>query len=636
MIQQARQAKQKNSVKADGKAPWGRWRLFSLVALVAMMTFFSFSPVMKNGFVNQDDDIYVFNNTSIDKSIPEAVVYFFEPHYFSGNYVPVTMISYCVINHIGGKGPEIYHTVNLLIHLANVLLVFCFIYLLSGRKPLVAATVALFFGVHPMHVESVAWVAELKDVLYALFFISGLIAYLYYLERQKNAGGEHETPAPGRRALRFLLLSFLLFSLSVLSKPAAVVFPLVLLLIDFYTYRKFSSRVWFEKIPFILVSVIFGMIAIRAQQADQLINTYYPLGERLIFACYAFCSYLVKFILPINLSAFYPYPNVASQHLPYLFYVAPLAVFLFFYAVYKTLKYSRLVAFGSLFFFVNVVLVLQALAIGNAITADRYTYIPYIGLLFMVAMSIDLLNETTTSGAIRYKRYVLPLLFIAAIANCCTSYVRCSVWENADTIADDILDKFPDDGIALNNKGNQLLMQGKYPESAHLFEKAIEAKPEYVRAYINLVNADLAMNDYNNAQKVADTLLRRAPNDYDALNKKGYLLFMQNKYSEALTFYKAALLHKKDYIVTYLNIGQIYYNTHQYNEWIKTMDAALAYEPENIVLLNNKGYALFLKGDYTGALKSYRSALAIKPDYEVALANLANCERAMSAPAEGK
>ena len=354
--------RQKNTVKRTAdtvipvKTSVSRWQLFCLLAAVVVITLISFSPAIDNSFINQDDNIYVFDNADIGKPVPEAIAYFLGPHYFSGNYIPLTMTAYALAWHKAGTQPEFYHTLNIFIHLLNVVLVFGLVYLLSRKKAGVAAIVSLFFGIHPMHVESVAWASELKDVLYTFFFLAGLIAYYKYCERacEKLHPETGINLKPGeqnpfiKNGYGLLLITFVCFVFSVLSKPAAIIFPVVLLLFDFYRVRPSGKIIWLEKLPFFMVSVIFGIIVIKAQQADDLISDQYPLAQRLIFASYALLAYLVKFILPVNLSNFYPYPPLADGHLPYLYYIAPVAVVLLFYGIYRTLKYTRLVAFGFL------------------------------------------------------------------------------------------------------------------------------------------------------------------------------------------------------------------------------------------------------------------------------------------------
>ncbi len=605
-----------------------------LAGAIAIFTLFSFSPVLKNSFINWDDNAYVFENKHLDKPLSESATYFFGPHYFIGNYIPLTMIAYALEYHSAGLEPKFFHSVNILIHLLNVILVFWFIYLLSGKKPLVATLVALFFGIHPMHVESVAWVAELKDVLFTFFFIPGLIAYYKYLERKTNdqyiTKPETKEQAPVKKTdvYKPLGLALLLFVLSILSKPAAVTFPVVLLLIDFYNRRKFDKWVYLEKAPFFLLSVIFGIVAVKAQQADRLLHDYYPLYQRFFFACHSLTDYLIKLFFPFNLSIFYPYPQTVNGRLPYFYYVAPAIVILLFYGVYRSLKSGRLIAFGALFFFANIILILQLLSIGDAIMADRYTYIPYIGLFFIIAMGFDRLYNSQKFKA--YRSVATGLIILLAITSSYFTYARCGVWENNDSIANDLIEKFPNDRLVLNNKAYLLFEEKRYEESIRLFNKAIQVRPDYIMAYINLINSYIALNNYDHALKTADTALTYAPKDFNLLTTKGYLLFRQNKYTEAIGFLKDAIRIKNDNINSYLCLAECYYVLHDYTTELSTLEAGLKQEPDNYILLNNKGYTLFVMKRYEEALGYFKASLKIKPDYRIALVNLSDCNKAIT------
>jgi Tfp pilus assembly protein PilF len=621
---QQKSTKKKETIPANSaKSSFVGWKLVFLFAPIAIIALFSFSPALKNSFTNWDDNAYVFENPNLSKPIPDAIQYFFGPHYFIGNYIPVTMITYALEFHEAGLDPQFFHGVNVFIHLLNVLLVFWLARLLSGRKPLVAAIVALFFAIHPMHVESVAWIAELKDMLYSFFFLAGLITWYKHIE------GKKQSPQTNKSPLIFFSLTFLFFLLSLLSKPAALIFPFVLLLLDFYAERKFDKWVWIEKLPFLIVSIIFGIIAIKAQAADRLLHDYYPFSQRLFFASHSLLGYLVKFFLPINLSIFYPYPQLVDGHLPYLYYATPVIVVALFYSVYRTLKQTRLIAFGFLFFFINIILVLQLLSVGDAVMADRYTYIPYIGLLFIIAMGFDKLYQSSMPQLKTYKPVAVTVIIALAVTCSYLTYARCEIWENDDTIATDLLEKFPDDRLALNNEGFILFMQKRYPESIELFTKAVQIKPDYVMAYINLVNSYLAINDMADAVKTADEGLKNAPQDYTILNTKGYLFFAQHNYPEAIKIYNDAIRIKPDNTNGYIHLAQIYYELKDNDNWMKTLDAALKYEPGNFILLNNKGYALFINHRYPEAIEYYKASLKMKPYFTTASINLADCYKAI-------
>ena len=243
------------SRKPDPKAPrparaptparknWLLW-----LGAILLLTYFIYQPSLDNGFTNWDDDYYVTQNALVAHPTLKALVT--EPA--GGNYHPLTMASLALNYAISGAHAASYHWLNLFLHLANTALVFLFVRKLTGGRLWTTVVTALFFGIHPMHVESVAWIAERKDVLYALFYLLGLIAYLRYLD--------------GRR-WPWLIPTWVAFVLSVASKPAAVVFPITLLAIDYFKRRPYLHRLVLEKIPFLLVSIAGGLLTLYAQKS---------------------------------------------------------------------------------------------------------------------------------------------------------------------------------------------------------------------------------------------------------------------------------------------------------------------------------------------------------------------------------
>ncbi len=621
----------KNQVqKTKVSKPISHSDLYLYAGIIVLITFITLSPLLKAAFINWDDNAYVFENPHLAKPIPKAIAYFFGPHYFVGNYIPLTMVTFVLEYHFVALKPGLYHLVNIIFHVLNVFLVFRFIYLLSDKKPIVAALVAILFGIHPMHVESVAWVSELKDVQYTFFFLLALIYYYKYIKQQENPLVDKADTSQRKIFLKPLVFTFVLFLLSLLSKPAAVSFPLVLLLLDYYNKRKFDKWLWLEKIPFFLLSLIFGFIAIKSQQADSLLHNNYPIYERVFFASHSFLDYIVKLFLPINLSIFYPYPRLKDGHLPIQYYLAPILVTILFYGAYRIQKYSRLIVFGLLFFTANIIFVLQLLSVGDAIKADRYTYVSYLGLFFVIGMGVDHLYN---SNRVRFRinKTLIAVLTVAIlICFCVISYYRTKVWKNETLIANDLLQKFPNDYLALNNKGFILFDRREYQEAAMLFTQAIQAKPNYVRASINLTDTYLALNDYDNAIKIVNQALTHNPLDHYLLKKKGSMIFAKGNYLEAAEYFSEAIRQKKNEMSTYIFLAETQYKMNNYEAGIKTIEDGLKIEPENYILLNNKGYFLFLEHKYEQAIEFYNASLKIQPDYRIAKENLLNCTKAMN------
>ncbi|MCL2878308.1 MAG: hypothetical protein FWF13_05960, partial [Acidobacteria bacterium] len=286
--------------------------------LIILVTALAYSNSLDNGFVNWDDDTHVYANQDIRNLDGLAIRTFFTSYYLN-MYAPVTMISYALDYKIGGLDPAVYHRTNLIIHLFNVALVFFFLYRLTGQKA-VAVISALFFGIHPLHVESVAWISERKDLLYVFFYLGGLIAWT----------GRRD----GKRPQTCYFLALFLFLLSLLSKSAAVTFPLILILIDFYRGRRSPHsydtagkitliKNHLDKIPFFLLAIAFGALSLLSQKVIGSEVDYvagYTIIDRVFLGAYAFTFYLVKSIFPWKLSALHPMPMKPDGFLPVSYY----------------------------------------------------------------------------------------------------------------------------------------------------------------------------------------------------------------------------------------------------------------------------------------------------------------------------
>ncbi len=254
---------------------------------VVLVTFFVFLPVLKAGFLYWDDDIYIFNNPGIQGFSAENLKAIFG-EYFYGLYNPFTNLSWAIEHSLVGFDPWLYHLDNLLLHLINTFLVFR-LFLMIRRNFWWAGIVALLFGINTFHVESVAWATERKDVLYTLFYLLAMIQYLRYLDGMK---------------FKRILFTFLLFFCSLMSKGMAVSLPLVMLGADYLYGRKlFSKKVILEKLPFLLFAGLFGLLNIKAQKAyygDW--DMVFSMGERIAFSAYSFIQYIIKTLIPYDLS----------------------------------------------------------------------------------------------------------------------------------------------------------------------------------------------------------------------------------------------------------------------------------------------------------------------------------------------
>ena len=549
------------------------YKLIFIVVSILVVTYVAFYPSFKNNFTNWDDPGYVTENPHITHVKSADINYMFT-HFIMSNYHPLTMLSLAMDYDKVQLAPRRYHVVNVLFHLLNTLLVFLFIYRLSGKRVLVASLVALLFGIHPMHVESVSWVSSRKDVLFAFFFLTGMITYLSYLTKNKLKG-------------LYYSFTFVLFVLSALCKPAALTFPVVLLLLDFYHKRRFNFKYLLDKAPFFIVAIIFGIVSIKAQSEGSAISVWNIMGiqYRFLFASYGFASYIYKFLLPINLSAFYPYPVAFPivKSLPFMFYVAPFIVLGLFVLVWRSLKISRLYAFGFLFFLVNLLLVLQFISVGAALMADRYSYLPFIGLAFVAAMELDRLYKSKKPSLQVVKYGSSVVLVVVGIAFTTLTFQRTRIWKNNITLWTDVIDQYPDKAeIAYKNRGNS------YARELKIYDKALQ--------------------DYN-------SFIAISANDPSIYSNRGNLFYLMNRFRESLNDYSKSISIDSNYVDAYVNKGNVYMEIKQYDSALIFYNKGIEMDPGRLTTYQSRGYCYEMTGRNEEAIKEYNMVISKNPDF---------------------
>jgi len=595
------------AIKIENLKP-PRDRSFSLWLLgVLVITGLCLIPMFNNGFTNWDDDVYVTNNLIIKAPDWEAIF----TRASAYNYHPLTMLTLAFNYAISGLDPFSYHLVNWLLHILNTALVFLFIYKISGRKIFVAAFTSLIFGIHPMHMESVAWVSERKDVLYACFFLLALLQYWSFLETAKRPK---------------LLYCFIFFILSLLSKPAAIILPFVLLLLDYWHGRSFNWKVWAEKIPFLIFSFLFGFITIKVQAADAIVGLdIYPLWTRFFFACYTIMIYTAKFFIPYPLSAFHPYPSVDSLGLHVL--LSP--VFMIALLILLWLKRKdKLLVFSLLFFIVNLLLVVQFLSIGLTIVSERYTYIPYIGLSFLAGMWLNKYLNTTSASFIKAIPFIIGIIFGFI------SFQRTKVWRDGDTLWADVVKNYPDAATPRSNHADYLRKMAGLPANKsrrdELLSKALEEastaiklKPTHIKAYVNRQNIYLVLGKDSLAMADAETLLKLEPSNSQAFYTKGFAYMRFDRGDSSLFWFNKSIEidPNADFVVN--SRGTLLFNKFKlYNEAIADFTRAIELNPKGEYFYNRSN-CYFRMGDIakakTDALIALEKGFIIPDAYKSSL-----------------
>jgi len=508
------------SLKPTRDRSFSLW-LFGVLAITGICLL----PMLNNGFTNWDDDVYVTNNLII--KAPDWGAIFTRPSAY--NYHPLTMLTLAFNYAISGIDPFSYHLVNWMLHILNTSLVFLFIYKISGRKIFVAAFTSLIFGIHPMHMESVAWISERKDVLYACFFLLALLQYWNFLETGKRPK---------------LLYCFSFFILSLLSKPAAIILPFVLLLLDYWHGRSFYWKVWAEKIPFLICSFLIGFITIKVQSAEAIVGLdTYPLWSRFFFACYTIMIYAARFFVPYPLSAFHPYPSIDALGLPVL--LSPIFIISLLILLWLKRK-DKLLVFSLLFFIVNLLLVVQFVSIGLTIVSERYTYIPYIGLSFLLGMWLNKYLESTSATFIKAIPFIIGIIFGFI------SFQRTKVWKDGDTLWTDVVKHYPDAATPRSNHADYLRKMAALPayksQADELLRKALEEssmaiklKPTHIKAYVNRQNIYLVLGKDSLAMADAETLLKLEPSNSQAFYTKGFAYMRFDREDSSLFWFNKSI-----------------------------------------------------------------------------------------------
>ena len=575
----------KTVIKKDKSLlPW----LFLITGITAICLW----PMLNNEFTNWDDEFYVINNKLLRG--PDWAGIFSEP--VVGNYHPFTVITLAFNYAISELNPFSYLLINYLLHLLNTILVFYFIWNISGKNKFIAAFVAVIFGIHPMHVESVAWVSERKDVLYTSFFLLSLLQYWRFLLTDKKS---------------HFWICFLFFVLSLLSKPAAVILPLVLLLLDYWKGRPISVKIIVEKIPFFILSFIIGFLTISIQSPTAMAGlSVYSITDRMFFACYTLMVYFIRFFIPYPLSAFHPFPPSNNLGWPVLvspLFVVALAAALWFFRKHK------FVVFGLLFYVINLLLVLQVISIGLTIISERYTYVPYIGLAFMTGMAL-------TRIKILSARSTWAITSIVMIIFGVITFQRANVWQNSGILWTDVIKTFPRTPYPRSNRANYLSIQASKQTSKKAADSlnrlaledcniALEIQPNHAASYEkrSLIYIGLGMPD--KALADADSLVKYDPNNKIGYDVRGSVYFGRKEPKKAMENYDKCIEINPEDHRSYSNRGTIYLNFYQqYPQALAEFNKAISINPLGNYLLN-RSICYYRMGDITSAKRDALMAI---------------------------
>lgn len=561
------------------------WGMLAIVVIVYL-------PSLFNGFTNWDDPAYITKNEFIKGlSFENLKTMFGEFH--NGHYHPLTWLSLAINYSFSGLNSFGYHFTNLAIHLFNVVLVFIFIKMLSKQWQ-VALLTALLFGIHPLSVESVAWVTERKNVLYTLFFLLSLITYLKYLEKYK---------------IKLYFISILLFLISILSKSPAIILPFVLLLIDYVKERNlYSKKVILEKIPFLLLAITFGIITAMAQdKVASISNNIIPIDVRLMYGAWGFLKYFLLLILPYGLSAFYPY--IISDY-PAYFLIGWVFISVYIWLIWHNWKNkNHIVVFGLLFFFANIFLFLKFfnLVASSYYIADRYTYVASIGLFFIFSNYLIKYKPSDNGYSSFSKIIILIIIVIFGI----TTFNRNKIWKDSLTLWYNVIEKYPDAVVPLLNQGNAFRDEARYSDALNNYNKVIKTDSTFFEAISNRGYVQYMLGDYNAALTDFNRALMLMPTDKNLINNKA-LCYQKLGNSDLVEKEIKKSITKGDVNAESYNLlGNTYFENNKFKEAEEQYSKAIEIDPKPSLYWYNRANSRARLNMQNDACNDYNKAIKI-------------------------
>lgn len=591
-------------------------RLAGLALIVACLL--AFGGAAGNGFVNFDDGPYVYGNAHVQAGITvENVLWAFKTIDVT-NWHPLTWLSHMLDCELYGLNPAGHHLTSLFFHILNSLLL-CLVLKTATGRFWESFIVSTLFALHPLRVESVVWISERKDVLSMFFGMLTMLAYIQYVR----------TPA-------FLpyFLALLFFALGLMAKPMLVSLPFVLLLFDYWPLNRFAlfpdmfqqqggkssfGRLLLEKTPFLFLSAASCVVTFLAQYKGGAVSSFeaIPLKTRVLNAFVACCKYLGKIFWPQNLAVFYPHPG---SHLPTWEGVAA-ALFLLavsILAIYLITKYPFF--FTGWFWFLGMLVpVLGIIQVGGQSMADRYTYLPSIGILIAVVWSLSKFRARLPNHQI----YFVPAFIVVAISLGTTTSIQTRHWKNTETLFAHAISVTTNNYLAHNLLGDVMAASNRLDAARVQYEKALAIWPQYPEAHNNLGmvlakcgQIQEAMDHYVEALKLKPSLAMAHVNLAALFAEQGNL-------EKAEFHYREALRLDPDSSITQNGLGVIMAQLNRMDEAVSHLSRAIELCPKCAEPKNNLGRVLTILRDYEGAAKHLEQAIKLAPTYAEAYNNMA-------------
>ncbi|PKN51619.1 MAG: hypothetical protein CVU55_11815 [Deltaproteobacteria bacterium HGW-Deltaproteobacteria-13] len=606
---------------------------------LTLATLTVFGQVYQYNFVNIDDEVYVTQNSHVQSGITlEGLRWAFSTTY-GEFWHPLIWLSLMFDYQLYGLNAAGFHVTNLILHILSTLLLFWLFNRMTGSIWR-SAFVAALFALHPLHVESVAWIAERKDVLSAFFWMMTLCLYVYFTEK------------PVFR--RYLLVVFG-FACALMSKPMVVTLPVIMILLDYWPLKRFESKKnnWIfwqlkEKIPLFFLSAIFSIVTIYTQSNPS--AKHFSPGSRLANAPVSFITYLEKTFWPHDLAVFYPFSDKLPLGQVLGFTLLIIVISIAIIVMVRRLPYLFV---GWLWYAITILPVIGILQTGDFSMADRYHYLPSIGIAVMLAWGVPLLfRHENTLKKILFPAGITVLAVLAVL-----TWQQSGYWKNNIALFGHALQVTKDNYIAHGNLGVALFNEGKNEKAIYHYNKAIAIMPDQIllydnrgSAYAQLGRYQLALDDFNKAirmrtdyagsynfrgvlyakleqQKLAIDDFNQAislkPDYADSYNYRGKSYAAIGQHQRAIEDFSEAIRLKPDYADSYNRRGAEYTAIGRHQLAINDFSEAIRLDPVDFKAYNNRGFVYAVFGQYQMAIKDFDKAISLKKNYTNAYSNRA-------------
>ena len=586
-------------------------RLHYLICLLlTIMTLSVYGQVKHHDFVDYDDDLYVVENPVVQSGLNlKNVIWAFKTNSIA-NWHPLTWLSHLLDVQLYGFDAGQHHITSLIIHILNAILLFLAFRRFTGALWR-SAFVAALFALHPLHVESVAQVACRKDVLSTFFWMLTILTYAGYVDQ------------PGK--FRYFLV-LLFFALGLMAKPMVVTLPFVLLLLDYWPLRRFkdiganiaeSNPQWikiflyllWEKIPLFILSAVSSAVTFWVQNTGGAVASLvrYPLSVRVANALVSYAGYITKTIWPTNLTVFYPHPGMW----PLWEVVGAFCLLLMIsILVIRTVKDRPFLIVGWLWYTGTLVPVIGLVQVGAQAMADRYTYVPLIGLFMMISWGAnDLFIKC------RFRKFVIAAMALSIIfVFMAVSWIQTGYWQNSLKLFTHAIEATSNNYAAHNNLGMVLQEMGRPQEAIRHYQIALQIDPEYAFAHNNWGNALSAMKKYAEAAEHYVTAVKLNPHYAKAHYNLANFFMGEAKINEAISHYSKALRIDSSYVAAYNNLGTASALQGKIDEAIFHYRKALSIDPAFFESSKNLAIIHAMQGDYDAARIVLKESLAVRPD----------------------